>query len=36
VVGSPLPTASIASITDAEPADHLFCGDEQAVYGDQA
>jgi transposase, IS5 family len=25
-----------ASITDTEPADHLFCGDEKAVYGDQA
>lgn len=25
-----------ASITDTEPADRLFCGDEQAVYGDQA
>ncbi len=25
-----------ASITDTEPADRLFCGDEEAVYGDQA
>lgn len=25
-----------ASVTDTEPADHLFCGDEKAVYGDQA
>jgi len=25
-----------ASITDTEPADCLFCGDEKAVYGDQA
>jgi transposase, IS5 family len=25
-----------ASITDTEPADQLFCGDEKAVYGDQA
>jgi IS5 family transposase len=25
-----------ASITDTEPADQLICGDEQAVYGDQA
>ena len=25
-----------ASITDTEPADRLFCGDEKAVYGDQA
>jgi IS5 family transposase len=25
-----------ASITDTEPADLLFCGDEEAVYGDQA
>jgi IS5 family transposase len=25
-----------ASVTDTEPADRLFCGDEKAVYGDQA
>jgi transposase, IS5 family len=25
-----------ASVTDTEPADQLFCGDEKAVYGDQA
>jgi transposase, IS5 family len=25
-----------ASITDTDPADRLFCGDEEAVYGDQA
>jgi transposase, IS5 family len=25
-----------ASVTDTEPADLLICGDEQAVYGDQA
>jgi IS5 family transposase len=25
-----------ASIIDTEPADRLVCGDEQAVYGDQA
>jgi IS5 family transposase len=25
-----------ASVTDTEPADGLICGDEQAVYGDQA
>ena len=25
-----------ASVTDTEPADRLICGDEQAVYGDQA
>jgi transposase, IS5 family len=25
-----------ASITDTEPADQLICGDERAVYGDQA
>ena len=25
-----------ASITDTEPADRLICGDEEAVYGDQA
>lgn len=25
-----------ASITDTEPADRLICGDEKAVYGDQA
>jgi transposase, IS5 family len=25
-----------ASITDTAPADRLFCGDEKAVYGDQA
>lgn len=25
-----------ASITDTEPADELLCGDEKAVYGDQA
>jgi IS5 family transposase len=25
-----------ASVTDTEPADELFCGDEGAVYGDQA
>lgn len=27
---------SAASVTDTEPADHLICGDEKAVYGDQA
>lgn len=27
---------SAASMTDTEPADGLICGDEQAVYGDQA
>ena len=25
-----------ASVTDTEPADQLICGDEKAVYGDQA
>jgi IS5 family transposase len=25
-----------ASLTDTEPADGLICGDEKAVYGDQA
>lgn len=25
-----------AAVTDTEPADHLICGDEDAVYGDQA
>src|SRR5437762_60789 len=25
-----------ASVTDTEPADNLICGDERAVYGDQA
>ncbi|SMX57255.1 transposase [Bradyrhizobium sp. ORS 285] len=25
-----------ASVTDTKPADRLFCGDEKAVYGDQA
>jgi len=25
-----------ASVTDTEPADNLICGDEKAVYGDQA
>ena len=25
-----------ASVTDTEPADGLICGDEKAVYGDQA
>lgn len=25
-----------ASVTDTEPADRLFCGDEKVVYGDQA
>lgn len=27
---------SDASVTDTEPADRLICGDEKAVYGDQA
>jgi transposase, IS5 family len=27
---------SDASVTDTEPADQLICGDERAVYGDQA
>lgn len=25
-----------AAVTDTEPADHLICGDEKAIYGDQA